>query len=131
MLGLGAVVDAEPGVHVEEVQGTRVDGDLDGLTLAHLGLRVETAHKLRGGALVPGMSLEVVGRFNAQTQVREGQTIEIAVDTRALHFFDADTGLGIYDGAETRDSAQGEAVAVGGSPSKEDEDDETAKAPSA
>src|SRR5450756_2867799 len=51
MLGLGAVVDAEPGVHVEEVQGTRVDGDLDGLALAHLGARVETAHQLGGGAL--------------------------------------------------------------------------------
>jgi len=61
--------------------------------------------------------------------VREGQTIEIAVDTRALHFFDVDTGLGIYDGAESKHSEQGEAVAVGGSPSKADEDHEKAKAP--
>src|SRR5665647_2337634 len=130
MLGLGAVVDAEPGVHVEEVQRTRVDGDLDGLTLAHLGPRVETAHKLRGGALVPGMSLVVMGRFNARTQVREGQTIEIAVDTRALHVFDVDTGLGIYDGAESKHSEQGEAVAGGPTP-KGDEDHEEATAPGA
>ncbi|HEY5483158.1 MAG TPA: hypothetical protein VIK31_05020, partial [Propionibacteriaceae bacterium] len=74
---------------------------------------------------------KLVGRFNARTQVREGETVEIAVDTRAMHFFDVDTGLGIYDGAETRDSAQGEAVAAGGSPSEEDEDHDEAKAPNA
>jgi hypothetical protein len=33
--------------------------------------------------------------------VRVGQTVDVAVDTRALHFFDVDTGLGIYNGAET------------------------------
>jgi multiple sugar transport system ATP-binding protein len=39
----------------------------------------------------------VVGRFGADSRVREGETAEVAVDTRALHFFDPDTGLGIYD----------------------------------
>jgi multiple sugar transport system ATP-binding protein len=40
----------------------------------------------------------MVGRFGARSHVQEGKTIEVAVDTRALHFFDRDTGLGIYDG---------------------------------
>ena len=41
----------------------------------------------------------MVGRFGARSQVREGQTAEVAVDMRSLHFFDPDTGLGIhYDG---------------------------------
>jgi len=92
---------------------------------------VGTDHQYEAHAKSESRTSKLVGRFNARTQVREGETVEIAVDTRAMHFFDVDTGLGIYDGAETRDSAQGEAVAVGGSPSKEDEDDETAKAPSA
>ena len=40
----------------------------------------------------------IVGRFGARSRVKEGETIEAAVDTRALHFFDPDTGLGVYDG---------------------------------
>jgi multiple sugar transport system ATP-binding protein len=40
----------------------------------------------------------IVGRFGARSQVKEGETVEAAVDTRALHFFDPETGLGIYDG---------------------------------
>jgi multiple sugar transport system ATP-binding protein len=43
-----------------------------------------------GGALL-------VGRFNARADVREGEPVEVAVDTRALHFFEPDSGLGIYD----------------------------------
>jgi multiple sugar transport system ATP-binding protein len=39
----------------------------------------------------------LVGRFGARSRVRVGETVEIAVDTRALHFFDPETGLGIYD----------------------------------
>ena len=42
----------------------------------------------------------MVGRFKAHTEVRVGQTVDVAVDTRALHFFDVDSGLGIYGGAE-------------------------------
>jgi hypothetical protein len=29
--------------------------------------------------------------------VAEGEPVEVAVDTSALHFFDPDTGLGIYE----------------------------------
>jgi len=39
----------------------------------------------------------LVGRFGARSRVKEGEMAEVAVDTRALHFFDADTGLGIYN----------------------------------
>jgi multiple sugar transport system ATP-binding protein len=39
----------------------------------------------------------MVGRFGARSGVREGETADVAVDTRALHFFDPGTGLGIYD----------------------------------
>jgi len=44
----------------------------------------------------------LVGRFGARSRVRPGQPVEIAVDTRSLHFFDPQTGLGIYDGTPTK-----------------------------
>ena len=39
-----------------------------------------------------------VGRFGARSRVKTGDQIEVAVDSRALHFFDPETGLGIYNG---------------------------------
>jgi len=42
----------------------------------------------------------LVGRFGARSKARKGEPIKVAVDTRALHFFDPDTGLGIYDGTK-------------------------------
>jgi multiple sugar transport system ATP-binding protein len=37
-----------------------------------------------------------VGKFGARAQITEGEPLEVAVDTSALHFFDLETGLGIY-----------------------------------
>jgi multiple sugar transport system ATP-binding protein len=47
----------------------------------------------------------MVGRFGARSKVKEGETTDVAVDTRALHFFDPDTGLGIYGDSETQKGA--------------------------
>jgi multiple sugar transport system ATP-binding protein len=44
----------------------------------------------------PGQTT-MVGRFGARSKVRVGETAEVCVDTRSLHFFDPETGLGIYD----------------------------------
>jgi multiple sugar transport system ATP-binding protein len=38
----------------------------------------------------------IVCRFNPRSRVQVGDTVQIAVDTRSLHFFDQETGLGIY-----------------------------------
>ena len=55
-------------------------------------------------ATVAGVTLSGVTRVYADgTQAVSDISLEIAVDTRALHFFDGETGLGIYAGA-TRDS---------------------------
>ena len=41
-----------------------------------------------------------VARLNPRTKAREGEPIELSVDVGRMHFFDPDTGLGIYeDGA--------------------------------
>ena len=42
----------------------------------------------------------MVGRFGARSRVKLGDEVEVAVDTRALHFFEPESGLGIYDGTE-------------------------------
>ncbi len=44
-----------------------------------------------------GTGATMVGRFGARSKARKGEQIRVAVDTRALHFFDTETGLGIYD----------------------------------
>jgi multiple sugar transport system ATP-binding protein len=44
----------------------------------------------------------MIGRFGSRSRVREGETAEVAVDTRSLHFFDPESGLGIYEG-ETKE----------------------------
>ena len=49
------------------------------------------------GGLVTTGAL-IVGRFGAHARVTEGENVEAAVDTRSLHFFDPETGLGIYNG---------------------------------
>jgi multiple sugar transport system ATP-binding protein len=38
-----------------------------------------------------------VARFHSRSRAREGSSVEIVVDTRELHFFDPETGEGIYD----------------------------------
>jgi multiple sugar transport system ATP-binding protein len=41
-------------------------------------------------------SAVIVGRFGARSRVKPGEQVDVAVDTRQLHFFDVETGLGIY-----------------------------------
>jgi multiple sugar transport system ATP-binding protein len=42
----------------------------------------------------------LVGRFSARSRVAAGDRVEVVVDTTALHFFDPETGLGVYDHGE-------------------------------
>jgi len=44
----------------------------------------------------------LVGRFGARSRGVEGDTIEVAVDTRALHFFEPESGAGIYNHETTK-----------------------------
>jgi multiple sugar transport system ATP-binding protein len=46
-----------------------------------------------------------LARLNPRTQAEKGQPIELVVDTSRLHFFDPETGEGIYDGEPGRDVA--------------------------
>jgi multiple sugar transport system ATP-binding protein len=52
-----------------------------------------------------GSGALLVGRFGARASVKEGKPVEVAVDTRALHFFDIDTSEGIYEGQTSKEGA--------------------------
>jgi multiple sugar transport system ATP-binding protein len=52
-----------------------------------------------------GGGATLVGRFGARSRVRVDETVDVAVDTRALHFFDPESGLGIYDSTPTAKGA--------------------------
>lgn len=52
-----------------------------------------TVEQLAAGARPSEATL--VGRFSPRTRVAAGEQVEAAVDQRALHFFDARSGLAI------------------------------------
>jgi multiple sugar transport system ATP-binding protein len=55
-------------------------------------------HELGGGPTEDESGgATLVGRFGARSHIADGEGVKVAVDTRALHFFDPETGLGIYD----------------------------------
>ena len=59
-------------------------------------------------AVVPeatGGSAVLVGRFSVRSGIEESKPVEVAVDTRSLHFFDPETSKGIYE--ETSNDEQG------------------------
>jgi hypothetical protein len=58
-----------------------------------------TAEELAGGDERQSV---IVGRFGPDSKVREGKTAEVAVDTRALHFFDTENGMAIYEARDTK-----------------------------
>ena len=96
------------------IRGTmRLREALGSEIMAHLEIDARTAEteEVRELAADTGVSsLEqrdskatIVGRFGPRSKAKVGDAIELAVDTRALHFFDPETGLGIYE-----TSAQGD-----------------------
>jgi multiple sugar transport system ATP-binding protein len=82
-------IDAPPAL-TEDVQELAADA---GTTAAELG----------GG---DERRTVVVGRFGPDSKVREGGTAEVAVETRALHFFDTETGRAIYDEPDTKGATE-------------------------
>jgi len=88
-------IDAPPAI-TDEVRELQEDAGTDD----SVGVGVGAPTQEEGGRTI------MVGRFGARSKADRGQKVRVAVDTRALHFFDPETGLGIYDGTE-REGAQG------------------------
>ena len=47
--------------------------------------------------LLGGEGTLITAAFGARSKVKEGDQVEAVVDTRNLHFFDPESGLGIYE----------------------------------
>jgi multiple sugar transport system ATP-binding protein len=101
-----AIADAKPGdarlhgkVELREALGSEI---MVHFTVDAKPARTEEAVELAQDtgleALTESSSSEslLIGRFGARSPVKEGAPVEAVVDTRALHFFDPETGLGIY-----------------------------------
>jgi multiple sugar transport system ATP-binding protein len=43
-----------------------------------------------------GSKTPFVARTHARSRAREGERVDLVVDTRELHFFDPETGAGVY-----------------------------------
>jgi multiple sugar transport system ATP-binding protein len=71
------------GAHAETDETRELAADAGGGDESQVGVR-------EGEAVI-------VGRFGARSRVQQGENVEAVVDTRALHFFDPETGIGIYD----------------------------------
>jgi len=84
------------------VEGTRAAMTEDVKELARDVGETTTAETQEGQA-------PLVGRFGARAPVEERKPVEIAVDTRSLHFFDIETSRGIYDGEPNEKGAQRDA----------------------
>jgi multiple sugar transport system ATP-binding protein len=83
-----------------------VEGTRAALTEDVKELAVDAGAPSEGTALESrGSGALLVGRFGARAAVEERKEIEVAVDTRSLHFFDAETSQGIYDGDKSEKGA--------------------------
>jgi hypothetical protein len=78
-----------------------VDGTQAALTedVKELAQEVDTTAAAPVRSLASGAVL--VGRLGARASAEEGKPVEVAVDTRSLHFFDVETSEGIYDGSSS------------------------------
>jgi multiple sugar transport system ATP-binding protein len=96
---LRGVVELREALGSEQIVHFAVAGTQAALTddVQELAQETGTAGAARVKSLGSGAVL--VGRFGARASVEEGKPVEIAVDTRSLHFFDAETSEGIYDGS--------------------------------
>jgi multiple sugar transport system ATP-binding protein len=65
----------------------------------------ELAREASGGGGLTTEGVLFVGRFGAHARVTEGEPVEVAVDTSSVHFFDPETGLGIYDQEQGKGAA--------------------------
>jgi multiple sugar transport system ATP-binding protein len=105
---LRGVVELREALGSELMVHFTVEGTREALTDDVKELAQDAGAPTEGPALESkGSGALLVGRFGARASVEEGKPVEVAVDTRSLHFFDAETSEGIYDGQASQKGASG------------------------
>jgi multiple sugar transport system ATP-binding protein len=103
---LRGVVELREALGSELMVHFTVEGTREALTEDVKELALDAGHPGEGPALESkGSGALMVGRFGARASVEEGKPVEVAVDTRSLHFFDVETSEGIYDGQTSEKGA--------------------------
>jgi len=109
---LPGVVELREALGSEIVAHVRVPGAVPAITQDVVELAKDVgADDGPPGAAASGGGAVIVGRLGARSETSEGEAIELVVDTEALHFFDPDSGLAIYEerptGGEVQDEGEG------------------------
>jgi multiple sugar transport system ATP-binding protein len=73
--------------------------DAPPVTSADVAEAVEEAALLASTEEAARRGTPFVARISRESRVREGESTDLAITTKRLHFFDLETGHGIYDGA--------------------------------
>jgi multiple sugar transport system ATP-binding protein len=94
---LRGVVELREALGAELMVHFTVEGTHEALTEDVKELAQDAGAPEGAGFESKGSGALLVGRFGARAKVEVGQPVEVAVDTRSLHFFDAETSEGIYD----------------------------------
>jgi multiple sugar transport system ATP-binding protein len=95
---LRGVVELREALGSELIVHFTVEGTREALTDDVKELAIDAGVPGEGPALESkGEGALLVGRFGARASVQEGKPVEVAVDTRSLHFFDEKTSAGIYN----------------------------------
>ena len=71
------------------------------------GVKTKIADALRAAEAEGAQETTMVGRFGPRSRAHTGDTIDVAVETGALHFFDLETGLGIYSQTDSSNDGEG------------------------
>jgi multiple sugar transport system ATP-binding protein len=103
---LRGVVELREALGSELMVHFTVEGTREALTDDVRELAIDAGVPGEGPAFESvGSGALLVGRFGARASVAEGKSVEVAVDTRSLHFFDEETSAGIYNGGTSQKGA--------------------------
>jgi multiple sugar transport system ATP-binding protein len=112
---LRGTVELREALGSEIVAHIRVPGAVPAITDDVVELAQDVGAEAAPGARADGEAT-VIGRLGPRSEAGEGDAIELVVDSEALHFFDPESGLAIYDERPRTREVQDEGGETTGAP---------------